>query len=267
LNDVKDYARQLYQKVFVRGVIHGNWNADQARQSLDMVLDEIKGQPLPKEQRYQEVVKVLDPGETVRVSRQIADNNNSIYYTLQVGERNFKEQARSSLVASIVESDFYTQMRTNQQLGYVVWSFQNQVEERLFFKLIIQSAGYGPFELQKRIEQWMKKSGKLFTGLSDEEFEKHRKSLIVTLEKKGDSIAEVAGDLYYFAVDEKGDFDFKKKLVTAVKNLTKEEVVKEGLRILQDPKVSRSVMLMRSRNNKDQVPEGVLSEARHLITK
>jgi len=55
--------------------------------------------------------------------------------------------------------------------------------------------------------------------------------------------------------------------VNAVKNLTKEEVVKAGLRIFQDPQVARSVMLMRSRNNKDKVPEGVLSEERHLKNK
>jgi insulysin len=264
LNDIKNYATKLYERVFIRGVIHGNWNVEQARESLDMVLEEIKSQPLPEGERYQEVVEVLDPGEKIRFSRQIADNNNSIFYTLQVGERGFEEQARASMMASIVQSDFYTQMRTNQQLGYVVWSFQSQVEERLFFKMIIQSAGYGPFQLQKRIEEWMKKSDKLFTDLSDEEFEKHRKSLIVSLEKKGDSIAEVAGDLYYFAVDEKGDFDFKKKLVQAVKNLTKEEVVKAGLRIFQDSKVARSVILMRSRSNKDKIPEGVLSEVRLL---
>ena len=260
LNDIKEYATKLYERVFIRGVIHGNWNAGQARKSLDIILEEIKGQPLPETERYQEVVEVLDPGKMIRFSKQIADNNNSIFYTLQMGERGFEAQARSSMVASIVESDFYTQMRTNQQLGYIVWSFQNQVEERLFFKMIIQSASYGPFELQKRIESWMKQSDKLFNKLSDEEFEKHRNSLIVSLEKKGDSIAEVAGDLYYFAVDEKGDFDFKKKLVKAVKNLTKEEVVKAGLRILQDPQVARSVMLMRSRSNKDKVPEDVLSE-------
>jgi insulysin len=267
LNDITDYAQKLYERVYVQGVIHGNWNVKQARKSLDIVLAEFNSQPLPKEERYQEIVEVLDPGETIRFSKQIADNNNSIYYTLQVGERNFREQARASMVASIVESDFYTQMRTNQQLGYIVWSFQNQMEERLFFKMIIQSAGYGPFELQKRVEGWMKTSEKLFKNLSDEEFEKHRESIIVSLEKKGDSIAEVTGDLYYFAVDEKGDFDFKKKLVKAVKNLTKDEVVQAGLRILQDPKVARSVILMRSRSNKDKVPQGVLSEANHLKTK
>ena len=144
-------------------------------------------------------------------------------------------------------------------MGYIVWSFQNRVEERLFFKMIIQSAGYGPFELQKRVEAWLGTSDRLFNQLSDEEFEKHRNSMIVSLEKKSDSIAEVAGDLYYYAIDEKGDFDYKKKLVQAVKKVKKEEVIQTGLRILQDPQVARSVILMRSRSNKDEVPADVLT--------
>jgi insulysin len=264
LDDIRQYAEQLYQRSYIRGVIHGNWSVEQSRKSLDMVLQELNSQPLAEAERYKEIVKVFQPGQNIQFSQKIADNNNSIYYTLQVGERTFEEQARISLVASIVESDFYTQMRTNQQLGYIVWSFQNSVEDRLFFKMIIQSAGYGPFELQKRVEAWMNTSGKLFDKLTDEEFESHRKSLIVSLEKKGDSISEVAGDLYYFAVDEKGDFDFKKKLVKAVKNLTKEEVINEGKSVFQDSNVPRSVILMRSRKNQDEVIPEVLTQVEAL---
>ena len=264
LNDISDYAVKLYQRTFIRGVVHGNGNIEQARESLNIVLEEIKTQPLPEEDRYEEVVKVLPANKKILFSSKTPDNNNSIYYSLQVGERTFEEQALTSMVASIVDSDFYTQMRTNQQLGYIVWSFQSRVEERLFFKMIIQSAGYGPFELQKRIEAWMKQSGKLFKELSDQEFEKHRKSLIVSLEKKGDSIAEVAGELYYYAIDEKGDFDFKKKMVQAVKNIKKADVVNGGLRIFQDPQVARSIMLMRSRSNKDQAPADILATIEQL---
>ena len=259
LKDIKAYAASLYDRVYIREVVHGNWTEDQARASLDILLKEIKSRPLPESERYQEVVRDLSPGEISRFSKKIMDNNNAIYYTLQLGNRDFEKQARVSLVASLVESDFFTQLRTNQQLGYVVWSFQNRVEEKLFFKMIIQSAGYGPFELQKRIEGWMKQSEKIFKELSDDEFEKHRQSLLVSLEKKGDSIAEVAGDLYYFAIDEKGDFDFKKKLIKTVKRVTKEEVVREGIRMFQDPQVARSIVLMRSRSNQDKTPDGVLS--------
>ena len=99
LSGIRNYASKLYERVFIRGVVHGNWKAEQARKSIDLILEEIKSQPLPEEERYQEVVEVLDPGKQIRFSKQIADNNNSIFYTLQVGERNFKEQAVSSMVA------------------------------------------------------------------------------------------------------------------------------------------------------------------------
>lgn len=267
LESVKEYAATLYERVYIRGVVHGNWSPKQARNSLATILKEIKSKPLPESERYEEVVGVLPPGQAIQFARQIADNNNAIYYSLQLGDRTFEKQAQTSLAAAIVESDFYSQMRTNQQLGYIVWSFQNRVEEKLFFKMIIQSAGYGPFELQKRVEAWMKQSDKILTGLSDEEFEKHRQSMIISLKKKGDSIAEIAGDLYYYAIDEKGDFDFKNKLIAAVEKVTKEEVVKEGIRIFQDPEVARTVVLMRSRSNKDKVPEGTLSSLEQISIK
>ena len=120
------------------------------------------------------------------------------------------------MVASIVESDFYTQMRTNQQLGYIVGSFQRRVEDRLFFNLLIQSATHPGFDLLERIKGWLADTGKLFETLSDDEFEKHRKSRIVSLEKEPDSIAGVAGDLYYYATREKGNFKFKKELIILI---------------------------------------------------
>ncbi len=257
LEDIKMYAQHLYDRVYISGLVHGNWTADKARESLKILLDAIQSEPLPEKDRYQELVEVLEPGEKILFSKKILDNNNAVYYGLQIGSKDLKNVALASLAASIVEGDFYTQMRTNQQLGYIVWSFQNRVEDRLFFKLIIQSATYGPFELKKRIEEWMSQSHQLFDSLSDEEFEKHRKSLLVSLNKKGDSIAEVSAELYFLATEEEGDFNYKKKLIDVVKNIKKEDVVKAGKRIFQDNLTSRVVLLMRSRSNSDAVPEGV----------
>ncbi len=257
LEDIKKYAQHLYDRVYISGLVHGNWTVEKARESLKILLDAIQSEPLPEKDRYKELVEVLDPGEKILFSNKILDNNNAVYYGLQIGDKELKNVALASLAASIVEGDFYTQMRTNQQLGYIVWSFQNRVEDRLFFKLIIQSATYGPFELKKRIEGWMKNSHQLFDNLSDEEFEKHRKSLLVSLNKKGDSIAEVSAELYYLATEEDGDFEYKKKLIEVVKNIKKEDVVQAGKRIFQDDQTSRVVLLMRSRSNSDAVPEGV----------
>jgi insulysin len=260
LEDVKSYASGLYEKVHITGMGHGNWTDEKVRESVRTLVNELQSRPLPEAERFKQVVQVLPSAERVLFSRKVKDNNNSIAYTLQAGERSLEQQARLSMISDIIESDFYTQMRTNQQLGYIVWSFQQRIEDRLFLRFVIQSANHSPFELNRRVETWLAKSGELFDKLTDEEFERHRASLIVALEKKGDSIAAVLGDLYYLATEEKGDFQYKNKLIDAVKNLNKEEVLATARKILLDSQTSRLAVLMRSQSNGEPVPEGVITE-------
>ncbi|MDA0691211.1 MAG: insulinase family protein [Nitrospinae bacterium] len=264
LDDVRTYAKTLYEKVYITGMAYGNWTDEKVKESVQVVLDEIQSQPLPKEERFEQVVEVLDPSENIVFSRKVEDNNNSLAYGLQIGEKSLDRSATAQLLASIIESDFYTQMRTQQQLGYIVWSFNQTIENRMFMRFVIQSANHSPFELKRKVDAWLQGTGELLDNLTDEEFERHRASQIVSLEKEGESIGEVMGDLFYLATEEKGDFDYKKKLIHAVKNLKKEDVIAAGKKWLTDQATSRLVILMRSNNNEEPLPEGVLSEVKQF---
>ncbi len=260
LKDVKAFAKTLYGRVYVTGMIHGNWSDDEARQSVDILLSALGSKPLPESERFEQVVEIMPEAERYRFSREVADNNNSLAYAIQVGEKSFSSLAQSSIIASIVESDFYTQMRTNQQLGYIVWSFHQRIEDRIFFRLVIQSSTHGPFEMSKRVNTWLATTKELFADLTDQEFKRHQQSLIVALEKEGDSIGAVAGDLYTLATDEKGDFRFKKKLIKAIKNLNKEEVAEIAGKIFRDPDTPRLEVLMRAKGSKEKIPDGIISK-------
>ena len=266
LNDVKAYAKTLYDKVYITGMIHGNWSDKEALESVDILLSALGSKPLPENERFEQVVEVMPEGKRFRFSREVEDNNNSLAYAIQVGEKDFSLLAKTSIIASIVESDFYTQMRTNQQLGYIVWSFSQRIEDRIFFRLVIQSSTYGPFELSKRVNAWLASTEKLFSKLTDQEFERHQQSLVVALEKEGDSIGAVAGDLYSLATDEKGDFRFKKKLILAVKGLKKEDVSILAVKIFRDDGTPRLEVLMRAKGSKEKVPAGVITEVSQFPT-
>jgi len=260
LDDVKAFAKTLYDKVYITGMVHGNWSDDEVLQNVEILLTALGSKPLPENERFEQVVEVLPEGKRFRFSREVADNNNSLAYAIQVGDKNLPLLAKTSIIASIVESDFYTQMRTNQQLGYIVWSFHQRVEERLFFRLVIQSSTHGPFEMSKRVDSWLASTEKLFANLTDQEFERHQQSLIVALEKEGDSIGAVAGDLYSLATDEKGDFRFKKKLIEAIRDLKKGDVADLAGKIFRDPGTPRLEVLMRAKGSQEKVPEGVIAE-------
>jgi insulysin len=264
LSDVKAYAKTLYDEVYITGMIHGNWSDTEARKSVDLLLSALGSGALPKGKRFEQVVEVMPQGKRFQFSREVEDNNNSLAYAIQVGNKSLPLLAKASIIASIVESDFYTQMRTNQQLGYIVWSFNQRIEDRIFFRLVIQSSTHGPFEMSRRVNKWLESTEDLFSKLTDQEFARHQHSLIVALEKKGDSIGAVAGDLYSLATDEKGDFDFKTKLIQAVKDLKKDEVAQTAGEIFRSPDNPRLEVLMRAKGSQDTIPEGVITEVREF---
>ena len=258
LKDVQVYAKKLYEKVFVTGMVHGNYSDAKAIESTKLLLDSLGSKPLPEEERYEQVVKSLP--KSFRFSREVEDNNNSLAYAIQIGDKSPELLAQVSMLASIVESDFYTQMRTNQQLGYIVWSFQQRMEDRIFFRMVIQSSTHEPFEMSKRVNAWMVSTEKLFSKLTDEEYERHREALIVGLEKEGDSIGAVLGDLYGLAVDEKGNFSYKKKLIKAVKSVKKKDVLHTAKKVFLDSSTPRLEVLMRAKGSDAKAPPGVISE-------
>ena len=267
LVDVKAYAKNLYKKTFITGVIHGNWTDKQAKESVSILLRSLDSKPLPENDRYEQMVEVLQPGERIQFTREVEDNNNSLSYAIQVGEKDLQLMAMSSIIASIVENDFYTQMRTNQQLGYIVWSFQQRTEKRLFFRLLIQSSTHGPFEMSNRVNKWLERTDKIFSNLSNEEFKRHQQAKIVALEKEGDSLGAVLGDLYSLATDEEGDFQFKNKLIQEIKNLKKDEVVAKARELFLSPQTPRLEVLMRAKGSKETVPKGAITEVRQFKNK
>lgn len=264
LKNLQQYEQKLYEKVFITGVVYGNWSDDKVQESVRILLTELKSRSLPQNERFKQEVTVLNVGQKFQFSKKVEDNNNAILYTLQAGKRDLALAAKVMLISSLVDSDFFTQLRTNQQLGYVVVTHPERVEDRLFLKFIIQSATYSPFEVSRRVETWLTGTKELFAGVSNEEFEKHRAGLIVSLEKEGDSIAEVANDLFYSATEEKGDFKRKKKLIEVVKTMKKEDVINYANDLFQNPKTPRSIMLMRSYENEEPVPSGVFTKISQL---
>ncbi len=260
LSDVKAFAKTLYEKVYITGMIYGNWSDKKAQECVDILISALGSKSLPENERFEQVVETIPDGKRIIFTREVEDNNNSLAYAIQVGKKDFSLLARVSIIASIVESDFYTQMRTNQQLGYIVWSFNQRIEDQIFFRFVIQSSTHGPFEMSKRVNVWLASTEKLFSELTDQEFVRYQQSLVVGLEKEGDSIAAVAGDLYSLAADEKGDFRFKKKMIQAVKDLKRVEVINTAAKIFRDPTTPRLEVLMRAKGSKEQIPKGVIKE-------
>ncbi len=265
LEEVKNFPAKLFARTYIEGMAGGNMNSDDVENIMTTLGTTLKSKPLPKEEFFVNRMKTLHEGENILFSKQIPDNNNALQFSLRVGELSMKEQATIGIMSKILQSDFYLQMRTNQQLGYIVWSYPqpsgDDEKETWSFNFVIQGDRHGPVEMQKRVEDWLQdeKTIKIFDNLTDEAVEKLKAIKVKAYEQDPKSAGEELSQLFYLITEENADFDHWNKRIQAVKDVTKEDVIAMAKKILFDPDRTRLVMHMRANQNENPAPEGSIS--------
>ena len=127
---------------------------------------------------------------------------------------------------TFVDRPFFTEMRTNQQLGYIVWAGAAPVRDRdnAYLYFIIQSGTHPADVVEARADSFIATFVEQFDALPDDRFETIRAASIEELKQKDKTIAETAGKFNVQAFEFDGDFDHKLKTLEALESLTKEEV-------------------------------------------
>jgi len=130
------------------------------------------------------------------------------------------------LFSQCSSSSAFTQLRTNEQLGYVVWSGTSRENGVHGFRVIIQSDLKDPVVLDQRIEAWIASFEKEFRNMPEEEFVKYREGLIVQKLDKDKSLKEETTRWrteIEFPHTQK--FDRAKREAEAIEKLSKDDIL------------------------------------------
>jgi insulysin len=116
--------------------------------------------------------------------------NSAIEYTLQVADYdNIKQRAAAYLFAFIVREPCFDQLRTKEQLGYIVFSGIKKQTGVLSFRIIVQSERH-PIHLEHRVEDFLKGVKDLLRSMPLTEFVKFKKGLASKLTEKDKNLAQ-----------------------------------------------------------------------------
>ncbi len=225
LAELKQFTETLYQKIYAQGVVHGNLKRQEAQQAIQTILQNLSSQPLPQSELFMEkIVQMKDHADYV-YSRKAIVNNSATLFSLQVGKTNPKLRGAMLMIAKTFRSQAFTELRTQQQLGYTVFADFSQMEKTLGWMVMVQSGKYPTGVLQERIEAFIPTFIENFKNISNTEFENFRQAVINAKLKKAAGISKEADELFYTAFEKDADFDFVSKDIKAVENLTRQEVI------------------------------------------
>ena len=224
LQEVNSFIPKLYEKIKIEGLLYGNSNSSEIMPLLNKVHEILGAKILEDENLIIEEDIKYPPG--TKIFEFPSNGNNNVWYGYyQLGARDIKLNAQMRVLGSIINSEFYSEMRTNQQLGYIVYSGYDYASKSYGFSFLIQSSTHKAKELEQRALKWIGLIDQLVANFPDEKFEKIKQIISNEILLPEKNMKEKMIWLTTEAFVLKGDFDYRKNFAKEILNLEKEKLL------------------------------------------
>ena len=159
---------------------------------------------------------------------------------------------------------YYPDYRTEEQLGYVVFSqiktSGTNVKQLL---LLVQGDAYDPLYMSERMEVFVQNFRSSLVNMPAEEFATNLQAVVQILTEQKKNLPEEAYAHWRFITDETFEFDRLKTISEIVKTLTKEDILRFYDRFLLPSSPERRKLTVQVFGNahlermSEPIPEGV----------
>ncbi len=219
---VRDFAKKLYASGKIEALVHGNVSADYAVASARRFGAALRAAPVSDALLLRRRLLVQSPGEAVRSSEKLVVNNSAFRRDALLGDTSPELRAATLVLANFISEPFYAELRTRQQLGYIVSGGAGEDEHTSFAYFIIQSGDHPADEVEKRADEYIAKLPGLLAALPAEGWQEIVAGVRDQLKEKDKTIAERAIRLFVLGYDRDADWSRREATLAALERLTKE---------------------------------------------
>lgn len=244
---------QLYHEVLV----HGNFSVEVAYE-IDEIVRMLTPDTIPNLQvKNNKLRSYLLPDDCAyRYETLLEDKknvNSCIQYLIQFGVYSEEMAAKANLIAQLLHEPCFDTLRTKEQLGYVVFSSVANTHGTTNLRILVQSERSSAY-LESRIVAFLNSFGRTLEEMPEDVFEKHKSSLIKSLEQKLTNLRqehERFTTAIYLA-----DYNFcaKQRRADIISNFSKDDMVEFYKNFVLSPHSPKLVIHLKSQveNNRPE---------------
>lgn len=220
------FRDQIFEKTYIEGMLFGNQNESEAREIWDDMKKAFDSSAYPKEEHKQRaVVSLPESHGPYYLEDQTLQQGTAVLLAIQGGVGNFKNRAIHDIFSTAMEEPFYSELRTKQQTGYIVFNYGNDLERQIYSFYGVQSNSHNARDLLARfelsIESFLQGLGR--SSLDEARFDVIRKGWIARLKQNPKNIFDMEDLLSVLAFEYDGDFERIEKRLKSFEELTFEE--------------------------------------------
>ena len=215
---IQKFSSQLTSSFDAKLLITGNHSSE----SVDGVIRQLDSMRFADMSLTTKVAKL----QQTDISHAIAvEHSDSVLIQyIQADNESIKERAVVGLLSQMMSAPFYNQLRTERQLGYVVSAFAMPINRVAGFAMLVQSPVATVKSLKAEFKQFNRAFSQQVENLTNEELEKHKRALLVNLEKSPDNLSELKARHLQSISLGYHSFDFHQQLGQAISVATVDEI-------------------------------------------
>lgn len=161
------------------------------------------------------------------ISQKTATTDNALFVGfVPVGYDWATARVTSFLMYKIISPWFYDQLRSDEQLGYAVFSLPIYLGDSSGIGFLIQSNQYDPVFLNERYRAFYPVALDKLNALTDEEFSQYKQSILNDITMPPQTLSEEFSDYMFDYYRSQFNFESKQQKIDALNKLTKADVIK-----------------------------------------
>ncbi|QRV87985.1 insulysin [Ceratobasidium sp. AG-Ba] len=179
VDDIQRHAQDILSRTHITTLIHGNIDSEEALRINKSVEAVLNARPISAAEQTLPRSLLLPPSCNYVWENEVPnkdDLNSSITYYIEVGDpSNVRLRAILSLFGQMVSEPAFNQLRTKEQLGYVVSAGVWISAGSAGWRVVVQSERR-PRYLEERIDNFLDLFREVLSTMPDSEFERQRES-------------------------------------------------------------------------------------------
>ncbi|MDW5376240.1 insulinase family protein [Halomonas sp. HP20-15] len=170
-------------------------------------------------------LKTLDvPGDAPVLHPDSTRNDSAVLRYLQGRDSSLASQARLAVLGQLIETPFYAQLRTEEQLGYIVNAGYQPLLKAPGISMLVQSPSTDVARIQSRIDAFLVDFGKRLAALDEASLAPYRQAVHDRLLERDSSLSELTQRLWHELAYDDIEFDRRERLAERVSTLGAEDI-------------------------------------------
>lgn len=236
--DCRQYLHDFFSETQLDLLIMGNITQASAHALGKLVAQHVNcRQPSVPRSTMRGVLQIND-GDNLVYNFTSTQANSAVVSYYQIYSSEPKTEALFLLLKNILDPAFYTQLRSREQLGYIVSAAHARLESTNFITFTIESKNHDSSYMQRRIRNFILRFNDKLATMPIADIEIHKQSLAAALTLKAGNLSAEA-EKYFAFVNGAYDDATARNIAQAAASITLEELLAFYNTVLLNPNTIR----------------------------